>query len=166
MFRNLFAGVFIAFFAASSAFADCKKGQVRPPLERYEFSGESATDKRTRLEWRRCSIGQEWQSGGCVGEVAELTWVDAMGEAQNGWRLPSREELGTILSSTCSNPAVNEEVFPGIDPGLPLYWSSTKDGAGAWLVDFGNGSERKYAGTTMRSAVRLVKGGHSAAGAK
>ncbi len=96
------------------------------PTSRYVLKGATAFDKKTKLTWQRCSVGQTWQEGmGCLGAVQGLTLLQAKLLEQDGWRLPTIEELKTLVSPNCARPAINDEVFPGMDVQNLYYWSST-----------------------------------------
>ncbi len=156
----LLIGLIPGFITVDPAFAACRNGEVRPPSSRYEVRGPTAFDKRTRLEWQRCSVGQQWsEENGCTGEVLGFTWDEARSLERDGWRLPNRIELLSLVSSTCS-PALNQIVFPGIEEPFLLYWSATKNRRGIWMVNFRRGTERAYKGKGMLAPVRLVRGGY------
>ncbi len=93
-------------------------------------------------------------------EVSGLTWTEAKAVGEDGWRVPTRPELETLVAHTCTQPAVNEEVFPGMDPEIAGYWTSTPDGSTRlWYINFADGSLRTYGGSLFRNAVRLVRSG-------
>jgi len=76
------------------------------------------------------------------------------------WRLPSVDELGSIVNYGQSLPAISANYFPDIL--MPAgFWTGTTSAAGpsyAWIVIFDDG----YLGTCVKSwnyYVRLVRGG-------
>ena len=101
----------VAFFLSSlSLMAECtfktstliaKEGEV--------------VDKKSGLIWRRCSLGQEWQKGkGCVGEIELLKRKEAEERANSlgkGWRIPSIDELLTLVDERCKSPVINTSLF-------------------------------------------------------
>src|SRR5262249_37829178 len=95
-------------FSALPAFADCDSSQpTRTPTTRYQLRGGEVYDKTTDLTWQRCSIGQRWKEGaGCVGVIKQMSWDEAKGQAGSGWRLPSKDELTTLIAPTCKKPAI------------------------------------------------------------
>jgi len=71
------------------------------------------------------------------------------------WRVPSEEELKTIVDFNRRKPSINTAYFPNTQSSF--YWSST---TGKWdwnrVVDFGNGSWFSYGNSLY---VRAVRGG-------
>jgi Protein of unknown function (DUF1566) len=156
----LFAGA-AEFAVLSSASAACNSDQPsRTPSSRYLVKGDEVYDKKTDLTWQHCSVGQHWKEGaGCVGVIKQMTWDEAKSQAQNGWRLPSKDELTTLLAPNCSKPAINEEIFPDLELDKLWYWTSSENGSFlAWLVNFADGNSNSY-DRTDTGAVRLVRGG-------
>lgn len=144
-----------------AARAACDANETdRTPISRYEIRSGEVYDRKTDLTWQRCSVGQRWLDGtGCVGIIQQITWEEAVGQAATGWRLPSRDELATLISPTCKNPAINEESFPDMDLGKLWYWSSTESGEYlAWLINFADGRFTSYDRTDV-AAVRVVRSG-------
>lgn len=88
------------------------------------------------------------------GLVVELN--DALHCGASGWRLPTREELNSLVHAGRRDPALAVELFP---LGTGPYWSSTPmaaDTGSAWLVDFSDGR----AGVSLKTAplkLRLVR---------
>ncbi len=144
-----------------TAWASCDTSQPnRTPDTRYDNKSDVVYDKKTDLTWQRCSVGQHWKEGaGCVGVIKQVTWDEAKAQAQNGWRLPSKDELTTLLAPNCSKPAINEQAFPDMELDKLWYWTSSENGAFlAWLVNFADGNTNSYDRTDTGS-VRLVHGG-------
>ena len=119
------------------------------------------TELGGRLTWQRCSVGQRFDDGHCHGTPTKLDWASAAKAAASeghGWRLPTRDELNTLLVAACNSPATDTTVFPGTDSGW--YWSATKAGdQGAWFVDFENGGGGGETLRTSTAGVRLVRNG-------
>ncbi len=144
---------------AAPAWSACDPQRNPIPTTRYEMNGGEVLDKESGLTWQRCSVGQTWRDGqGCSGTVQELNWRDAGRQSGGGWRLPTREELETLVSKACS-PSINPDAFPNVDPVRLWYWSSSQtDRDLAWLVQFGGGATfNGY--QTSQNAVRLVRRG-------
>lgn len=89
------------------------------------MAGEAVLDKQTGLTWaRKANVANK-----------KLSWQDAVGFCQNlkinnqeGWRLPTKEELISILDTSQSDPALPEG-HPFLDvrgvQGGSAYWTST-----------------------------------------
>lgn len=153
------------------------------PNQRYRFIGSDqgiVEDTTTKLQWQRCSVGQTWNRKSCTGLAQSYAWGKAQKLAVKGWRLPTRDELITLVycssgqpnhwrrdaadkGFTCegdyNSPTIMEDVFPNTPANW--FWSSLPY-AGyadfAWVVFFNNGyiyhNNKIYAGF-----VRLVRGG-------
>lgn len=102
------------------------------PDSRFEdLNNGTVKDLQTDLIWQRCSIGQSWKNGQCLGEAKSLTWQQALTEAKSigdGWRLPNIKELNSIAEYGCISPKINLNVFPVDNDEFRFvlyYWSST-----------------------------------------
>ena len=156
--------------------------------DRYRDHGDgTVTDVKTGLQWMRCSLGQTWRGGTCVGATDTFRWQSALDAAdalnrQGGyaghrnWRLPTKAELQTLVycssgqpktfndtGKPCEgrykSPTIYESVFP--TGYSPVYWSSSVDAFDpdlAWYVIFQHGSVTAYS-KSIDYAVRLVRGG-------
>jgi hypothetical protein len=131
----------------------CEFGRYPPsaPTERYSLQDDgTAVDTQARLMWMRCSIGQTWSGGDCVGTPRQLDWRAAQQAAQdlnrsgsqfyNDWRLPQIRELALIAERQCDNPRINLLVFP--QTPAAFYWTATArpgdaSGAAAMALSFG-----------------------------
>ena len=145
----------------ASAVCDTKKRSAIK-FDRYEVKQSTAYDKQRRLTWQRCSVGQTWDGKSCLGPVDSVTWDDAWDAAYHagaGWRVPTKQELLTLISLGCHDPALNDQAFPGMDPDSLLYWSGSQDSNGVWIVNFASGGLRQYRGQIQQYAVRLVRSG-------
>jgi len=143
-----------------SVFAD--NSPVANP--RYVIHGDSVYDKKTDLTWARCSVGQRWEEGGgCVGSVNVYTFDHAQKQANGPWRVPTKEELMTLIDHNHADnpqrPMIDEVAFPNMDEKRLKYWTSTSLGSSAgWLLRFIDGHGDGYLrGTAV--AVRLVRSG-------
>jgi len=108
----------------------------------------TVTDQKSKLIWQRCSMGYN-SDAVCSddGTAANNTvnWGDALAYCNTlslsgrSWRLPSINELKSIVDETRSNPTIDTVAFPATPP--ESYWSSTTHAAStgaAWLVWFGH----------------------------
>jgi hypothetical protein len=151
----------------------CVQGEaVSMPAGRFHDNGNgTVTDVDSKLMWMRCSVGQRWHAGACVGAAGALSWRDAQGHADqvnldgaalfSDWRLPSLRELATITARECVRPRTNLVVFPGT--ATAAYWSATARPGGAsgeLAYALGFGGEGVFAARKdERHHLRLVRSG-------
>ncbi|MBU3620739.1 DUF1566 domain-containing protein [Polynucleobacter sp. CS-Odin-A6] len=129
----------------------------------------TVVDKRAKLIWMRCALGQSWKNGICVGNPEKLNWENAKQAVQkvnqdpqyfyNDWRLPSLKEIAMIVDLRCKNPRINLSAFPDTAPSA--FWTSSSklvDGPElkAYAMDFGSGG-LVLSNVNARHYVRLVK---------
>lgn len=128
-----------------------------PTSPRYEVRSDgTVTDHATGLMWTVDDVGEN-----------RLNWNDADAAAKavtlggfSDWRLPTRQELLTLVDDTRVNPAINKSVFPHCKSAW--YWTSTtwagSPAAAAWFVHFYNGlsSANARGGNARVRAVRVV----------
>jgi c(7)-type cytochrome triheme protein len=144
------------------------------PTERFVLHDDgTATDRVTGLNWQRCAVGQRWTGATCEDEGIKaqirswFSWDDALGEVQRlqsrveyrGWRLPTVQELRTLIDRRCNDPSTNLEVFPRA-PAWP-FWTATsyRDNLDyAWQIDFRNGEVNSHLKATTSYHIRMVKG--------
>lgn len=142
------------------------KIEATTPDERYKDNGDgSVTDRKTGLEWSRCSIGQKWDSDTCIGDAQQLLWSIASlvatttehPAASNKWRLPELKELSELVELQCAQPAINLSIFPTTPAAA--FWTATrfanKDGS-FWQVQFILGETVPERGD-YNAFVRLVR---------
>lgn len=79
--------------------------------------------------WYRCAAGQSFRGKKCLGDSLAVTRKEADLYAQEfseksgeKWRLPTKIEFKQIIEDSCDNPAVNPNVFPGLE--VLNYWVS------------------------------------------
>lgn len=114
--------------------------------ERYRVTGDVVLDTQTRLEWQAKHAGP-------------MTWHAAMRYAEHldgGWRLPTIEELETLIDRTRVDPA---SAFPGAKGEWFWTLSSYADTSSiVWIVYFDDGT----VGSDDKTGcyyVRCVRGG-------
>ena len=117
-------------------------------IERFDFcEGAVIRDNKTGLEWEAEASGP-------------MSWDEAMAHAESlgdGWRLPTIEELETLLNRGRANPASS---FPGMPS--ECFWTSTEyagSASYAWYVYFYNGHVgfNDKTRTNLGRCVRSVK---------
>lgn len=171
--------------------------------DRYLPLGDSEgviRDIETGFEWKRCSVGQDWNSssGSCEGEPATFFWDDAV-EAygtwddvttwpdailnemkqpfpSGEWRLPTIEQLGSLLYCSTGNPTefdpaqpcegfdftrptIDLEAFP--DSPASDVWSGSSDWESgdfiAWRAHFWSGYTTSNFARGSLNPIRLVR---------
>ncbi|MCC7277031.1 MAG: DUF1566 domain-containing protein [Chromatiaceae bacterium] len=149
------------------------------PNERYRFLGKDqdiVEDTRTKLQWQRCSLGQVWNDAACAGEATKYKWNEAQRVAPAGWRLPTKDELASLVycssgqptywkaaPQTCKGDYVAPTLWIAAFPNTPKswFWSSSADAHypnDAWSVGFSYGYV-SYGYKGYGGYVRLVRGG-------
>jgi hypothetical protein len=160
-------------FAADSTSSESQV--IQQGRSRFELHGDTVYDTKTKLTWARCSVGQQWQEDkGCVGEVQRIQFPAAMELQKDHWRLPTKDELGTLIDAPAlinikklsldeisvvkrQKPTIDVDAFPGMSDTLLSYWSSTTaDDNMVWTVYFGDGSVGQ-SHLSAPYAVRLVR---------
>lgn len=125
---------------------------------RYELlpTGDEVRDLKTKLIWQRCLVGQEWNGARCVGSPYKLTFAQARKLEEDGWRIPNKIELESILDSSGIKPTIHRRAFLGAGGDV---WTSSTAGGGAylmWVTSFDYG----FSYSALRSNgfyVRLVR---------
>lgn len=151
------------------AIQNCPAGLPRvAPDSRFSISepvsGEVVvTDLMTGLVWKQC--GEPTSAPTCVG-LDSYTWAQALLRARasthagfEDWRIPTTEELRSVVETGCMGPAMNLTVFPNASNGdtwtsSTLPWSTGQ----AFLVRMSDGTVLA-GGKQVRQRVRLVRGG-------
>jgi hypothetical protein len=113
-------------------------------------------DKETRLVWERSP------------SLTTTDWYTAINTAyarnlagRKGWRLPTIEELASLVDTTQSDPALPSD-HPFNNVQSSDYWSSTTyatNNDNAWYVYFGPGSLNSFNKTGRPQYVWCVRGG-------
>ena len=100
--------------------------------EQFFQKNHLVIDLSNSTEWMRCSVGQRWNGKNCIGEAVALNHDDipvvlkiAIEQLGPGWRLPTKNELLSLVCTECGIPTINEEIFPNTE-ALP-YWTGEKN---------------------------------------
>ena len=110
-------------------------------------------DNVTGLVWSTETLASTWTAA-----AAAAAGYHHCGQTQ-GWRLPTRRELLSIVHNGSAQPAIDTVYFPATAPGA--YWSGDVyglDTTKAWAVDFADGSPLAQAQGADHS-LRLVAAG-------
>ncbi len=130
-----------------------------------EFDGEAVLDRETGLVWQQSpgTFPKDW-----YGAVKEC-YLKSVG-GRKGWRLPTVEELASLLDQRQSVPGISHLPYghPFSDAASDYYWSSTtyvnnpvNPGIPpqAWVVNFyGGGVDWNV--KSASSPIWCVRGGH------
>tara|TARA_R110001583_G_scaffold1028_1_gene8879 strand:- start:83 stop:604 length:522 start_codon:yes stop_codon:yes gene_type:complete len=158
------------FFAPGYVSAQTCKDSILPRITEAQFIDHgdgTVSDAKTGLMWTVCTAGQVYSSDGCSGSSETYQWGDGLQyvaalNAAGGfagradWRMPSINELSSIVDRRCFAPSITLSVFP--DTPSSAYWSSTPsltDNLGV-SIDFSTGSDLVPEVVTDRH-VRLVR---------
>lgn len=145
--------------------ADCgDEAQSTASSRRFVINKGEVHDRKTGLIWKRCAVGRfEYIYDRCDGFDDNfpilLSWEKAQQAAKAAgpaWRLPTKVELESIVSSNCRNPSIDESMFPDTDN--IWFWTSTvSEDGGVWQVFFGDGHSDHLDREASPSALRLVR---------
>lgn len=147
---------------------------VSQPDERFVTFADKGLvrDRLTGLLWQRCSVGQFWDGEDCEESSKRMiqswfSWSDfdaaikrvEKETGQKGWRVPSVDELQTLVNYQCTEPAINSRIFP--NTASWRYWSSTPFADNedyVWVLDFDSGDASTVLKVNASYHIRLVKG--------
>jgi hypothetical protein len=134
-------------------------GHALGGADRFQLvlGGVAVLDRETGLVWERTH------------SLTTMNWSTALGSCigrdlgkRLGWRLPSREELQSVLDSNFSNPALPAG-HPFVSVSLAtFYWSATTrdvNPAHAWVVYLGDGGSAVVDKSTNTMRAWCVRGG-------
>lgn len=132
-------------------------GQV-PTLDNFINNDDGTiTDTETGLMWQSMSA-----------TAPDLNWEDSITYCENltlagynDWRLPSRNELYSLVHHGAKEPTIDTQYFP--DTLSSYYWSSTSlasNSINAWPVSFLYGGFYKFEKSDAYQ-VRAVRGGQN-----
>jgi len=124
----------------------------------------TVTDTNNNLTWQKCADGLSGAACGS-GSITGITWQGALQYCKTlsftgrAWRLPSINELYSLVDVTQQNSSINATYFPGT--GATSYWSSSSysPATSAWVVRFDFGGIYVDAKTPTTDAVRCVATG-------
>lgn len=163
----MFCGVLLlhgAVYAQTCAQENPDAAITTPTEDFILHDNGTVTHITTGLTWMRCSLGQTWDGATCTGFPDSFNWEGSIARAMDvtfagysDWRVPTREELISLIEERCNAPAINSEVFPNTSSSR--YWTSTPNlhsELSAWDVNFLNGYSSSYF-RRLNYKVRLVR---------
>ena len=119
----------------------------------YSIAPEIVTDQRTGLMWQRNVVEDCFNL-----EAAKLYAAKLRLGRYKDWRVPTKEELLSIVDHSRRGPAIDIEVFPNT-PSC-WFWSvspNARNSNHAWLVHFVDG-DSSYNDVSSCYRVRCVRG--------
>ena len=137
---------------------------ARPSTDYVDQGDGTVTHTPTHLMWQRCALGQTWTGSTCSGTASTVTWdaaklLTSAFAGRTDWRLPTEEELLSLVDYGGYYPAINTTLFPNMSS--ENFWSASAyayDSYGAWVVFFNSGNAYyNYKGYPFQ--VRLVRAG-------
>jgi hypothetical protein len=113
-----------------------------PPAQRFvtlpAFANDAVLDKKTGLVWEKSP-----QTTSVRWSVARRACAEKSVGGQKDWRLPSLEELASLVDYSVGPPSLAlPQGHPFLSVQSAVYWSSTRPGddpKGSWGVHFGLG---------------------------
>lgn len=144
-------------------------GLAVAPVAQGQFydRGPFVQDLTRGIEWLRCSVGQRWnadtrQCDGKIIKISQDNMIQVIDQANDqlgpGWRLPTREELQSLLCDDCTPPLIDQTIFPGTTP--EAYWTGDKvffSSKNHWSVNFMTGHSYSRFFNFQELPVRLVR---------
>jgi hypothetical protein len=159
--------IFLALIISLSAYAHAEEDTLTAKA-RFRMDGATVVDEKTGLRWQRCSVGQTFlPNNTCKGNPKKLNFVQAQKQTNfvvkvsGFWRVPTKNELATLLDLTKKNIKIDTFIFPDTSDKNRFYWTCDmyEDGA-AWYADFYTGDVGYMSGDHSSAkdflAVRLV----------
>jgi len=144
----------------TSVDAACRPDLARSaPNSRYADQGDGLVlDSRTGLVWYKCTVAERYDAATNTcditnPELQSLPWDDALAAVATinssggragftDWRMPNVKELASLIERGCTDPAINQDIFPS--EASDLFWSSTPIFNGMSIgfpIDFTDGRE-------------------------
>ncbi|MDP2647071.1 MAG: DUF1566 domain-containing protein [Desulfobacterales bacterium] len=129
----------------------------------------SVHDKDSTYTWCDTNPATNGGNAGTCGDGTDTEdFINALNTAGFGgspdWRMPTKEELRSIVNYGRDHPAIDSVFFP--DTVMSSYWSSTRLGnIDVWHVNFNDGISRGDL-DTLSLYVRAVRGRQSFANAR
>ena len=131
----------------------------------YIPRGYFVIDLKNKIEWMTCPVGMVRKGNTCIGEAKkfELKFIPeiiklANNQLEGSWRLPTRNELESLICLECEKVKINLKIFPKTPP--EPFWTRDKNfwqPKFNWIVNFLNGNTfGRYPGYKP-NYIRLVR---------
>ena len=136
----------------------CSTARAAAPTGQYTVQAAAGTvkDNTSGLTWQRAHSASTLSWDAANTYCATLV----LGGFANGWRLPTKFELETIVDWQLKNPAIDLDAFPNTKP--ETFWTSTvsaSSGANYWSVSFYSGYTNAPSSSTNSNWARCVRAG-------
>jgi hypothetical protein len=137
------------------SYADGDDGFYSINPRSYTDNGDgTVVDNVTKLVWQQQDDEQarNWEGANDYCEALTLSGF-------TDWRLPTVQELTSLVNFGASKPSIDQTAFPGTQP--TWYWSSTTNAsisANAWDVNFYSGAINYYDDKSVFNYVLCVRG--------
>ncbi len=139
---------------------------ARPSTDYIDQGNGTVTHTPTSLVWQRCAVGQTWTGSTCSGTASTFTGdaakvLTSTFAGQTDWRVPTEEELLSLVDYSRYSPAINPTLFP--NTSASYFWSASADAYSfsyAWSVRFDDGSAWN-SDKSHAYQVRFVRAGQS-----
>jgi hypothetical protein len=141
----------------------CVRDHDQPPLpppdERFRVEGGTVVDRMTGLRWERTPtfVASPTDAEASSFMRARSYCSSLVVNANSSFRVPSMNELQTLVDETNPEVAIDPVAFP--DTPAEGYWTTSivaNDGKSAWFVSFATGYSQFDALTTP-NLVRCVR---------
>lgn len=139
---------------------------VRPTTDYTDNGNGTVTHTPTGLMWKRCTEGQTWDgtASTCTGTATSMAWdiaklTTSTFAGNSDWRMPTEEELLSLVDYTVFFPAINTSAFPNTPN--QWFWSasvSASNSSNAWITSDGSTFPHNVSAPAL---LRLVRGGSS-----